>query len=120
LPAPAVLIVDDETIIRWHIAEIFEDSGCHTEEASSADEALALLETNNNYKAVFTDIRMPGHIDGLGLAHEIAERWPFVEIIICSGNELPMKRDLPKGARFLAKPVQQGMLVELAEELCAK
>jgi CheY-like chemotaxis protein len=118
LTKPTVLIVEDEFLIRMHLVAVFEDAGCCSIEASSADEAISMLEIYPSLKAVVTDIRMPGQMDGLALAHYVASNWPDRDVVVCSGNELPLKRDLPEGARFLAKPVQFALLSELAAELC--
>ena len=119
MPKPSVLIVDDECLIRMHVVSVFEDAGCYAIEASSADEAIEKLDDHPSVKAVFTDIRMPGKSDGLDLAHYILSKRPSTVVIICSGNLLPLKSELPMGARFVAKPVQFDMLTDLAKELCS-
>lgn len=117
---PQVLIVDDEFLIRAHIVAIFEDAGCSIIEASSASEAIPLLEKHRSLQTVITDISMPGLMDGMGLAHHIAEQWPETQVIVCSGNELPFKSALPQGAMFFAKPMQLTVLEELAAGICAR
>ena len=99
-------------------ATIFEDAGCGTITAASADEALEALERVPALHVVFTDIRMPGKLDGVALAHHVATHWPDKKIIVLSGNELPLQRELPAGARFLAKPVHEPTLIALAAEIC--
>ena len=73
---PVVLIVEDEALIRMGAAQMVEDAGFEVLEASNADEAITMLETRSEIRAVFTDINMSGSIDGLKLAHAIRRRWP--------------------------------------------
>jgi CheY-like chemotaxis protein len=102
--APVVLIVEDEMVIRWGAVKMAEDAGFEVLEAANADEAIEILESRNDIRLVFTDIHMPGSMDGLKLAHAVRDRWPPIKIIVTSGREMPTKDDLPEGGRFLAKP----------------
>lgn len=99
-----VLVVEDEPLIRLAAADMVEDAGYTAIEAANADEAIAMLERHPEIRAVFTDVEMPGSIDGMKLANFIRDRWPPVEIIITSGN---VSRDdvvLPSRGIFLPKP----------------
>ncbi|MBV8243868.1 MAG: response regulator [Hyphomicrobiales bacterium] len=83
-----------------------EKSGFTVYEAGNADEAIALLELHDDIRAVFTDIQMPGSMDGLRLAHYIRGRWPPVKLIITSGHAEPRRGDMPVGSGFVGKPYQ--------------
>jgi CheY-like chemotaxis protein len=87
-------------------AEYLENSGFTIYEASNADEAIALLELHNDVRAVFTDIHMPGSMDGLKLVHYVRGRWPPVKLIITSGHAKPQSEDMPTGCGFFSKPYQ--------------
>jgi CheY-like chemotaxis protein len=100
----AVLIVEDEPLVRMGAVKIIEDAGFEVVEAASADEAMRILECRSDIRVVFTDIHMPGSMDGLKLAHAVRNRWPPIKIIVTSGRGLITERDLPEGGRFFAKP----------------
>jgi CheY-like chemotaxis protein len=112
-----VLIVEDEVLLRWHAVAIVEDAGFDVVEAANADEAIAILETRSDIRVVFTDIQMPGTIDGLRLAHFVRTRWPPVHIIATSGQLKLRHDDLPKGGRYLAKPYAPSDLTGILREL---
>lgn len=101
---PAVLIVEDDPLIRWSGAETLEDAGFEVLEAGSAAEALALLESHGRVRVLFTDVDMPGQMDGLALARVAAQRWPYMHIIVASGRREPQPRRMPENGRFVAKP----------------
>jgi CheY-like chemotaxis protein len=102
--APAVLIVDDEPLVRLCAVETVEDAGFEVIEAANADEAIRILESRSDIHVVFTDVHMPGSMDGLKLAHAVRNRWPPIKIIVTSGREKVAEQDLPAGGRFVAKP----------------
>jgi CheY-like chemotaxis protein len=114
----AVLIVEDEPLIRMSAAAIVEEAGFQTYEAANADEAIALLEKHADIGVLFTDIDMPGSMDGLKLAHYVRGRWPPVKIIVTSGHVQAGHQDIPRDALFFAKPYRAmqiaGKLRELA------
>jgi len=84
--------------------EIVEEAGFEVIEAANADDAIRILETNSAIRVMFTDIEMPGSMDGLKLAHALRNRWPPIKIIVASGRRMATKHDLPEGGRFFAKP----------------
>src|SRR6201985_4029864 len=87
LPAvPNVLVVEDEMILRMRAVDIVEDAGFCPVEAVNADEAISILESRLDISLLFTQIQMPGSIDGLKLAHAVHERWPSIKIILVSGQ----------------------------------
>ena len=101
---PVVLIVEDETFIRMNAIEMVEASGFDVIEATCADEAISILEQRSDIRLIFTDIDMPGSMDGLKLAHFVKGRWPPIKIIATSGHAKIAESDLPEGSRFLSKP----------------
>jgi CheY-like chemotaxis protein len=101
---PAVLIVEDEPLVRLCAVETVEAAGFTVIEAANADEAIRILENRRDIRVVFTDIHMPGSMDGLKLAHAVRNRWPPIKIIVTSGRERIAEGELPAGGRFFAKP----------------
>ena len=83
---PVVLIVEDEFLIRTHAAEVIRDAGFEVAEATNADEAIVILESRRDIRVVFTDIQLPGSMDGLKLARVMRDRWPPVHILASSGH----------------------------------
>ena len=112
---PVVLIVEDDLLIRLHAAELIEDAEFDVVEASNADEAIAILETRSDIAVLFTDIQMPGSMDGLKLAAAVKGRWPPVKIVATSGLANVRSDDLPEGGRFLPKPCNPVQLTALRE-----
>jgi two-component system, response regulator PdtaR len=115
-PKELVLVVEDETLIRMHSADMIRDLGFEVIEAVDAHEAVMLLESIPGIEVVFTDIQMPGSMDGLLLAAVVRDRWPPVALLITSGRERPSAADIPTGARFIPKPYSR---YELGEQLHA-
>jgi two-component system, response regulator PdtaR len=103
---PVVLVVEDESLIRASAVEMVKQAGFEPIEASDADEAICILESRNDIRAVFTDVQMPGSIDGLKLAEMVRRRWPPVALVVTSGRAHIEEADLPTGGRFLSKPYQ--------------
>src|ERR1700679_264493 len=99
-----VLIVEDEFLLRMNAAEMISEAGFDVVEAANADEAIAILEARPDIHVVFTDVQMPGSMDGLKLAGFVRGRWPPKKIVAPSGWVGVGKDDLPKGSRFLTKP----------------
>jgi len=85
-------------------ASLVEDAGFETVEAANADQAIKILEARNDIRVVFTDINMPGPMDGLKLAAAVRDRWPPIEIIVTTGRRTPDANALSERARFLTKP----------------
>jgi CheY-like chemotaxis protein len=99
-----VLVVDDESLVRMVAADLIQDAGFETIEAADADSAIAILEARKDIRIVFTDIDMPGSMDGIKLARAIRDRWPPIELILTSGLIKIRQRDLPERGVFLPKP----------------
>jgi two-component sensor histidine kinase len=113
---PKVLVVEDEMMLRMRAVDIVEDAGFFPIEAVNADEALAILESRSDIDLLFTDIQMPGSMDGLKLAHAVHERWPSIKIILVSGKLTPTDAEKPIHSRFFGKPLEvKQMIAEMQE-----
>lgn len=76
-----------------------------------ADEAVVLLESRTDIALFFTDINMPGSMDGLKLARAVRDRWPPIKVFVVSGQVLPRQSDLPSSACFISKPYEMAAMV---------
>ncbi len=111
---PKVLVVEDEMVLRMRAADIVEDAGFTPVEAVNADEAIAILESRSDIAVLFTDIQMPGSMDGLKLAHAVHARWPDIKIVLVSGQVKPTDAERPADSRFFGKPLGvEQMIAEL-------
>jgi CheY-like chemotaxis protein len=113
-----ILIVEDELLIRMHAVEMIEEA-FEVVEAASAEEAIAILEARLDIRVVFTDIQMPGSMDGLKLAAAVRDRWPPIKIVATSGHVKIGADDLPQGGRFLRKPYSPAEIMQTLRELIA-
>ena len=93
--AGRVLIVEDEALVRLSARAEIEAAGFKVYEANNADEAIRILEANSDIELVFTDVDMPGSMDGVKLAHYVRTRWPPVKIIVTSGYQHVTAEQLP-------------------------
>lgn len=109
---PVVLVVEDDALIRIGAIDLVESAGCIAVEARDADEAIHILGSRPDIRLVFTDIDMPGEMDGVRLSHYVRNRWPPIHIIIASGKAIIAESDLPSGARFFRKPYSDGPIVD--------
>jgi two-component system, response regulator PdtaR len=115
----AVLVVEDEHLIRMDTVSSLEAAGFIVHEAANAAEAIRCLELHNDIRLVFTDVNMPGSMDGLALAHYVRGRWPPVKIIVTSGYAKLGKSDLPPGALFVEKPYYPKIIAHKMSDLLA-
>lgn len=115
-----ILVVEDNAIIRMAAMDLMVAAGFATLEASNADEAIKVLEARPDIQLVFTDVNMPGSMDGLKLSHYIRERWPPVKLLVASGKTIIEESHLPTGARFFRKPYDEGSIVEAMTSLLAQ
>jgi CheY-like chemotaxis protein len=106
------LVVDDEAFARLYAVQILLDQGFLVIEAADVAEGLEMLECQDDVSVLFTDISMPGPLDGLHLAEQVRRERPDVALIVTSGREEPAGGRLPPGAAFLAKPYTSHGLVE--------
>jgi two-component sensor histidine kinase/CheY-like chemotaxis protein len=113
---PKVLVVEDEMMLRMRAVDIVEDAGFTPIEAVNADDALAILESRSDIELLFTDIQMPGSMDGLKLAYAVHERWPSIKIILVSGKLTLTEAEKPIHSRFFGKPLEvKQMIAEIQE-----
>jgi CheY-like chemotaxis protein len=112
-----VLVVEDETFIRIDVVEMLRAAGFEVADAGNADEAIDVLERDSAIGLIFTDINMPGSMNGLKLVAAVRERWPLVRIIATSGHFKVQAGDLPSDARFITKPYQPAQIVNAIREL---
>ena len=115
----AVLVVEDETLIRMDVVDQLEAEGFIVFEAATADQAIEVLHREPTIRILFTDIDMPGSMDGLKLAAAVRDRWPPVKIIVTSGHRMIEVTDLPDGSVFFAKPYRHDGVVTSIRELLA-
>jgi CheY-like chemotaxis protein len=116
---PVVLIVEDEFLVRMYAAEMINEAGYEVVEAANADDAIVILEARRDIRVVFTDVRMPGSMDGLKLAHAVRHRWPPVHIVATSAYHVTPKDDLPAGSVFLPKPYTEREIIGTLHALTA-
>src|ERR1700687_4341069 len=116
---PVVLIVENEFLLRMDAADMIAGAGFEVVEAGNADQAIEILESRRDITVVFTDIQMPGSMDGLKLARAIRGRWPPIKIVATSGRTNVREPDLPEGGRFLRKPYSPHQVAGVLRELTA-
>ena len=114
-----VLVVEDDFLSRLHAVNLVEDAGYIAVEASNADEAITILEARKDIRLVFTDIDMPGSMDGLKLAHAIRERWPPIELILTSGHFDIRDDEIPERGRFFPKPYRDQEIISALQHFVA-
>ena len=114
-PPREVLVVEDESLVRMVAADAIVDSGVMAWEAADASEALRLLDEHPDIGLVFTDVSMPGEMDGLALAAKVSGDRPDVALIVTSGHVHVPDEDLPRQGVFLPKPYRTDRLVNLVQ-----
>ena len=114
-----VLVVEDEPLLRMTAVDILEDAGFTVLEAANGDEGLALLRARPDVRALFTDVHMPGSLDGVALAWRASSEFPRVGVIIVSGKAAPAPAAQPPGALFLPKPYAAASIVRHIQQAVA-
>ena len=114
-----VLVVEDEPLVRMMAVDAVEEAGFEALEAANADAAIAILEKRHDIRIVFTDINMPGSMDGMKLAAAVRDRWPPIEIVVTSGKHRIPQSQLPERGVFLPKPYRTDDVVETLKSLAA-
>lgn len=114
-----VIVVEDETLVRLDIVMSLENEGFVVLEASNADEAIDILDAHSEIRLMFTDIDMPGSMDGLKLAAAVRDRWPPVKIIVASGHRQLSDELLPVEGRFFSKPYDHARVITTMREMLA-
>lgn len=112
-----VIVVEDETLVRMHIAMSLEDEGFIVLEAANADDAMEFLDQHAEISLMFTDIDMPGSMDGLKLAEAVRDRWPPIKIIIASGHRHLRDDLLPIEGKFFSKPYDHAQIISAMKKM---
>lgn len=107
-----ILVVEDDPLLRMMAIDFVEEAGFESVEAGNADEAVRILESRTDIRIVFTDIDMPGSLDGMKLAAAIRDRWPPIDIIMTSGHNFPSLDQIPARAVFFPKPYDPDRVIE--------
>jgi CheY-like chemotaxis protein len=116
----AVLVVEDDELVRALAVEMVAAVGFRTYEAIHADDAMKLLEKHSDIRIVFTDVEMPGTMDGVKLAHYIRHHWPPIQLIVASGHVRLVEQDLPIGTVFITKPYTFEYIADRLREVAAR
>ncbi|WP_062120984.1 response regulator [Aureimonas sp. AU40] len=116
----AVLIVEDDALVRAEAVDLCEEAGFTAYEARNADQAIRLLERHSNIRVLFTDVEMPGTMDGLKLARAVRDRWPPVAIIMTSGRIKVEASDMPENGLFFAKPYPPKGIIKALNEIATQ
>lgn len=115
---PVVLLVEDEPLVRVTAADELEEAGFQVLEAANADVALKVLEARSDeVQVLFTDVDMPGSMDGLALAEQVYRRWPHVLLLISSGYARPDPNGIPDHGQFIPKPYGAATLIRHIHEM---
>ena len=102
-----VLVVEDEPLQRMMAVDLVEEAGFEALHVASAADAVLILESRLDIRVVFTDIDMPGGLNGMQFAAAVRDRWPPIELIIVSGKRRPLPEELPKRGVFFQKPYKR-------------
>lgn len=117
LTRPIVLVVEDEPLQRLMAIDLVEDAGFDVVDVASADEAVRVLMQRPDIRIVFTDIDMPGGLNGMQFAASIRDRWPPIELIIVSGKRIPRTDELPARGVFFSKPYKKHEVTAVMREM---
>ena len=116
---PVVLVVEDEPLLRLFASDMIEEAGFEVLQASDASDALVTVQDRLDIRVVFTDVNMPGGIDGIMLAIRIRERWPAIQIIITSGRPWPEAAVVPQDIVFFQKPYRRDRVLDTVRRMAA-
>jgi CheY-like chemotaxis protein len=115
--ATTILVAEDEVLVRLDVSECLRAKGYNVLEASNAEEAIQILKSGQAVSLVFTDVRMPGALDGLDLARYVRTHHPEVPVLITSGH-LPADEMPEELGQLIAKPYRMEMIMlEITEKL---
>lgn len=114
---PIVLVVEDEPLQRLMAVDLVEEAGFDAVDVASAAEAVRVLESRPDIRVVFTDVDMPGGLDGMRFAATIRDRWPPIELIIVSGKRKPRDEELPARGAFFAKPYKKDEITKVMQRM---
>ena len=107
-----ILVVEDELLLSVDISDSLKDEDYDVIAVSNADEAIKALETCDDIRTIFTDIDLPGSMNGLKLVAAVRDRWPPVNIIVTTGMRAPHRDEMPANSMFIAKPYGSAEVLE--------
>jgi two-component system, response regulator PdtaR len=113
----AILVVEDDDLLRELIVELFRGEGFEVLAAENAKQALQQLEVASDIRLLLTDVNMPGELDGVGLVQLVRQRWPQIASIVSSGRMRPRSEELPPKVRFVPKPWRVSDMLREANDL---
>jgi CheY-like chemotaxis protein len=117
---PVVLVVEDEPLMLMDAVDLVTEAGFEAIGTKNADDAIRILESRDDIRIVFTDVNMPGSMDGIKLAHAVRHRWPPIEIIVTSGLTLANVEELlPERGVFFPKPYTPAQVASALHRLAA-
>jgi DNA-binding NtrC family response regulator len=116
-PHTTILVVEDETLVRLYSMDILEEAGFKVLDARDADEAMALLGEHNDVTLLFSDINMPGSMNGMELARVVHDRWPNIRLLLTSGHQQPSVGEIPDDGCFMRKPWGQDALIRKIRDI---
>ena len=119
LDADRVLVVEDDCLLREMIVDMLMDEGFATSEAYCADQALQLLRNRNDIAAMVTDVDMPGEMNGIALAAQVSQNWPWIGIVVTSGAHRGGALGVHRPVFFLPKPFRADRLVAAVHSVMA-
>ena len=114
-----VLVVEDENLLRMDTVYFLQEEDFKVLEAHNADAAILILEKHKEIRLIFTDVHMPGSMDGLKLAHYVRRRWPPIKIILTSGKRDLFDEEMPVDSFFMTKPYGHSTLKQKICEMVA-
>ena len=101
-----ILLVEDEPLTRMDACMGLQDAGFEVLDAPDAETALQLVRSRTDIAVLFTDVQMPGAMDGIALARMVHALRPDIRILVTSGGLKLCDADLPNDARFVPKPYE--------------
>ena len=113
----AVLVVEDEPLLRMDAVDLIEEAGYVVYEAANADAALHSLASHDDIRILFTDVDMPGSMDGVALSRRVREVWPHIKIVITSGHRRLGEADIPENGCFFPKPYPVSMMTKTLADM---
>jgi two-component system, response regulator PdtaR len=122
----AILVVEDEPLLNIDTDDALSAKGYDVIAVANADDAIKALEFRHDIHTIFTDINLPGSMDGLRLAAAVRDRWPPVNIIVTTGMKAPHRDEMPARSLFIAKPYRNAEVLaavrsfDNANEMSAK
>ena len=114
-----ILVVEDDVLVRMTCATLIEDAGYRVIEAPTADDALAILEKADRVELLFSDVDMPGSMDGLELAEIVHRRWPDIRLLLTSGHHQLGAGKIPDDGEFMPKPYSLDAVIAQIRALLA-